>query len=241
MTRHGTITKAPPLILAIENSGQCGSVALVANGQCLCEYSLQSKITHSQRLLTGIEKIMLEAAIAWEEIDGIAVSLGPGSFTGLRIGLATAKGLAMAAGKKLIGVPTLDGLACQLAYGSRLICPITDARKNEVYAAFYRGNQDGCVTRVGDYLAITPDRLIRRITEPTVFVGDGVTVYGDLLRERLKDMAHFAPEELFFSRAAAIGWLAAKLWHDNTFLDPVTAVPIYIRPSEAEMLFNTDK
>lgn len=239
-TTEKTITN-PPILLAIETSGICGSVSLVAEGSCIAEYSLASKLTHSKRLLAGVDWVMNEAEISWEQINAIAISLGPGSFTGLRIGLSTAKGLAMASNKPLLGVSTLDGLANQFIHTPQLICPILDARKKEVYTAFYRCGVDGAPKRISDFLNIRPEDLAEKITEPTMLVGDGLSIYGDFFKEKLGDMATIAPSEIYFPRAAIIGKLAIPLWKDNNFLSPENAVPIYVRASDAELQLGKPK
>jgi tRNA threonylcarbamoyladenosine biosynthesis protein TsaB len=225
-----------PLLLALENSTLCGSVALVSGSQCLAEFTLQSRLTHSKRLLSAVDNIMSSCEVKWDDLDSIAVSLGPGSFTGLRICLATAKGLAMAAALPLIGVASLDGLAVQLSYTRHLICVLLDARKKEVYAAFYR-HINGTAERISDYLAISPEKLAAQINEPVILVGDGAELYADFFREKLGERALFAPPQLFHTRAAAIGLPAIKKWQNNDFLDTSSAVPIYVRPSDAEIHF----
>lgn len=225
-----------PLILAIENSTLCGSVALVSGDLCLCEFSLLSRMTHSKRLLGSIDSIMQNCGIGWADLDGIAISLGPGSFTGLRIGLTTAKGLAMAADLPLIGVSSLDGLAAQLPYAENLICSMLDARKKEVYAAFYRAQGDK-VKRMSDYLAVTPQKLAKQMAEPVILIGDGAELYANFFRERLGEQALFAPAQLIQAKASAIGLLAISKWQSNDFLDTASAVPIYVRPSDAEIHF----
>lgn len=229
------ISRTPPVILAIENSGLCGSVALLSPSHCIGEHSLLSKLTHSKRLLASIQQLLRETDTDWDNIDAIAVCLGPGSFTGLRIGLSTVKGLAMATGIPLIGVSSLDALACQFSFVSIGVCPILDARKNEVYAAFYQTGQNELMKRTSDYLVLSPEKLIEHIDSPTLFVGDGIEVYGDLLRTELGEKALFAPAQLYFSRAASIGFLALPLWKKQEFLDPATAVPVYVRASDAEI------
>jgi tRNA threonylcarbamoyladenosine biosynthesis protein TsaB len=223
-----------PVLLALETSGVCGSIALVTERQCLGEYTLCSKQTHSRRLLVGIEWLLGEVGFDWKKIGGVAVSLGPGSFTGLRIGLSTAKGLAMATGIPLLGVAALDGLAAQLAHAASLICSVLDARKQEVYTAFYRSGPAG-VERVSDYMVLPPATLAAMISEPVLLVGDGAFAYEELFRERLGDALVIAPGEIYFPRAAAIGQLAFSKWQRQEFLEPASAVPLYIRPSEAEM------
>jgi tRNA threonylcarbamoyladenosine biosynthesis protein TsaB len=227
-----------PIILALETATMCGSVALIAENRCLAEFSLHTGETHSRRLLAAVDRLLQEAGIECRAVDAVAVSQGPGSFTGLRIGLATAKGLAMAAGAKLLGVGTLDGLAAQFfAAGDILICPVLDARKKEVYSGFYRCDNNGIPRRQGEYLAISPEDLCGMIAEPVVFLGDGTALYGDFFQEKLADLMKVPPANVYFPRAASIGLLALEKWHRHEFLDPVSSEPIYIRPSEAELLF----
>jgi len=227
-----------PIILALETATMCGSVALVTENRCIAEFSLQTGETHSRRLLAGIDWVLQEAGIDMSAIAAVAVSLGPGSFTGLRIGLATAKGLAMAAGAKLIGVGTLDGLAAQFFAAAKiLICPVLDARKKEVYCGFYRCDNQGIPRLQGEYQVISPEALCERIDEPVVLLGDGYEVYDHLFRGKLAGLLRVVPSGTYFPRAATIGLLALAKWQEDGFLDPVTAEPIYIRASEAELLF----
>jgi tRNA threonylcarbamoyladenosine biosynthesis protein TsaB len=225
-----------PVILALETATMCGSVALVAENRCLAEFSLQTGETHSRRLLAGVDWLLQETAMDWSMVDAVAVSLGPGSFTGLRIGLATAKGLVMAGGTELIGVGTLDGLAAQLfAAGELLICPVLDARKKEVYCGFFRCDGLGMPRLLEEYMVTGPEALCALIHEPVVLLGDGAAVYGDIFREKLGGLLKMPPQSAFFPRAATIGLLALDKWQKNEFLDPAGAEPIYIRPSEAEL------
>ena len=215
----------------------CGSLALVSGNACLCEISLYSTQTHSKRLISQVDRLMTDTGLLWPQISAIAVSVGPGSFTGLRIALSTAKGLAMAFSKPLLAVPTLDGLASQIRHVSLPICPIMDARKKEVYSAFYRCDSLGTPTRCSEYMAISPEKLLAAISEPTIFVGDGINVYGDVIRETLADLALFSPPFLHFTRASAIGMLALEQFHNNAFIDPASATPLYVRASDAELNF----
>ena len=226
------------MLLALETATMCGSVAITADNRCIGEISLQTGETHSRRLLAGIDRLLCETSVTWSDIDGIAVSLGPGSFTGLRIGLATAKGLAISAGTPLIGVGTLDGLAAQLfGVGDFLVCPVLDARKKEVYCGFYRSGPEGIPRLQGEYQVMAPERLCERITEPVIMLGDGTSLYSRLFQERLAGRLVVAPQGVYFPRAAAIGMLARDKWNRNEFLDPAMAEPIYVRQSEAELLF----
>lgn len=227
-----------PIILALETATMSGSVALVSENRCLAEFSLQTGETHSRRLLAGVEWLLRETGIEWPVIDAVAVSLGPGSFTGLRIGLATAKGMVLAQGIKLIGVGTLDGLASQFfAAGDILICPVLDARKKEVYCGLFKADNRGVPRLLKEYLAISPEDLCDLIDEPVVLTGDGALVYGGLFQERLGDLLKIPPASAYFPKATTIGLLALDKWRENEFLDPAEAEPIYIRPSEAELKF----
>ena len=225
----------PPVILAIENTGMCGSVALVCSSHCIGEHSLQTRLTHSKRLLSSVTYLMEEAQLDWVQIDAIAVSLGPGSFTGLRIGLSTVKGLSFAGSIPLIGISTLEAMASQFSYAARQICPLIDARKKEVYAALFRPEMDGSLHRLSEDMVISPEDLAAKISEPTLLVGDGAGLYGDMFREALGQNAIFPPPHLSFPRAVHIGYLALPLWEQKNFLDPASATPIYIRPSDAEI------
>jgi tRNA threonylcarbamoyladenosine biosynthesis protein TsaB len=236
--RQDTERLPGPVILALETATMCGSVALVAENRCLGEFTLQTGETHSRRLLAGIDWLLQESGIGPHEIDAVAVSLGPGSFTGLRICLATAKGLTLALGTRLIGVGTLDGLAAQVAgAGTSLVCPVLDARKKEVYCGLYRGSSEGVARLRREYLVLPPEDLCGAIDEPVLLLGDGATAYEGLFRERLAGLAMILPAALYFPRAASIGMLALEKWQREEFIDPAGAQPIYVRPSEAELLF----
>lgn len=235
-TKRSSLSAQSPIILALETATFCGSVALVAGDRCIAEHSLQTGLTHSRSLHVGIDRLMKDTALEWADIDSIAVSSGPGSFTGLRIGMSTAKGLAMAAKKPLLGVPTLDGLANQLGFTSHLICPVLDARKKQVFAAFYRCPDRGRPQRLGEYMVLEPARLVRMIKEPVILIGDGVERYQAIFQNPERPIM-IPPAGIYFPRAACIGVLAVELWAKEEFLDLASAVPIYIRPSDAEINF----
>ena len=239
MARHGRNLDADkPLLLALETTGMCGSVALVGDGFCVGEFSLQTKVTHSRRLLNAVESLFEQAECDWSGVCGIAVSLGPGSFTGIRIALSTAKGLAMAAGKPLLGVSTLDGIAGQFAYLDKPLCVVLDARKKEVYAAFYQCLADGTVRQTSDYMVLPPEQLAARITVPTVMAGDGADLYADFFRDLLGDKALLVNTTCHFPRAASIGKSAWPSFKRGEFLEPASVVPLYVRASDAELNFS---
>jgi tRNA threonylcarbamoyladenosine biosynthesis protein TsaB len=213
-------------VLGIDTSTSCGSIGLIDDGEVISDYLLNISVTHSERLLGAIEFVLREARCPIGEIDGWAVSLGPGSFTGLRIGVSTVKGLAFATGKPVAGVSTLDVLASQIAPTSYLICPILDARKQEVYTAFYRYGDGSSLMRQSGYQAIRPENLVKKIKEHTIFPGDGVKTYKEFL---------IPPTPLGVSHGSMVAKLGFELLQKGERLDLSTFVPIYVRPSEAEM------
>ena len=222
-------------VFGIDTSTSCESVGLIDDGEVISDYLLNLPVTHSERLLGAIEFVLREARCPIENIDGWAIALGPGSFTGLRIGVSTVKGLALATGKPVAGVSILDVLASQIAPTPHLICPILDARKKEIYTAFYRYEEGSSLKRQSDYQAIRPENLVKKITEPTIFLGDGVKTYGDFLLNSLLSSAIFPPAPLLVSHGSMVAKLAFELLRKGEHLNLSTFSPLYIRPSEAEM------
>lgn len=223
-----------PLLLCVDNSTMYGSVAIVSDSGCINEHTLISSVTHSKRLLAEIDTIMQECELKWDDLDGLAICLGPGSFTGLRIGLTTIKGICMATGLPLMGVSSLEALASQFPYCALPICPILDARKQEVYAALYQTKTGKLLTDLKP-VVIGIKQLLTTITKPTLFIGDGVNVYKETITKHLEDHAFFGPPQLIFPRAAAIGTLALNQFKNKQFLDQASASPFYIRASDAEI------
>jgi tRNA threonylcarbamoyladenosine biosynthesis protein TsaB len=222
-------------VLGIDTSTSCGAVGLIDGGEIISEYLLAIPVTHSERLLGAIEFVLREARCPIEQIDGWAVALGPGSFTGLRIGVSTVKGLSFATGRPVAGVSTLDVLASQITPTPYLISPILDARKKEIYTAFYRYKDERSLKRQSDYQAIRPENLVKKITEPTIFLGDGVKTYRDFLLNSLHSLAIFPPAPLHVSRGSMVAKLGFELLRKGEHLSLSTFSPLYIRPSEAEM------
>ena len=227
-----------PLILAFDTSTPCCSIALTeggfSRGNVVASLSLCSSITHSRRLLSAIDWLLLESSLSLDDISAVAVGLGPGSFTGLRIAMATAKGLAHGAGKALIGVSSLDVLAASVS-SDRLICALLDARKKEVYSCFYRCDEKGIVRRCSEPAVMKPEVLAESINEPVVFAGDGVSVYNDLLVDILGDLMDSAPVHQRYPAAGILGLLANEHYLNSDFLDSAGAAPTYIRASDAEL------
>ncbi|GBE12850.1 tRNA threonylcarbamoyladenosine biosynthesis protein TsaB [bacterium BMS3Bbin14] len=227
------------LILALETATGCGGVSLTLGGmhggRLLAECTCQPEVSHSRRLLGSVQWIMAAAGVSWNDLDGIGVSLGPGSFTGLRIGMAAAKSIAMAAGKPLVGVPTLDALAFTCTGSDRLLGCLLDARKQEVYAGFYRIGADGNPRSLGVPMAISPADLAGRITEPVLLAGPGAAVYRELFAGF--DSVRILPAPFSALRAATVGFIAGDMLGQGRTMDPATAAPLYVRASEAELNF----
>lgn len=232
------MTRKTPLILALDTSTGCCTLALtrgtMTGGEILASISLNSRIRQSRRLLSTIDWMLLETEVDWSDIDGIAVGLGPGSFTGLRVGMATAKGLAVAAGKPLLGASTLDALASTCTT-EKLICAVLDARKKQVYVAFYRLQAHRLAARTGDIRVVDPVELMDEIIEPVLMVGDGVLTYGELWKKGLGDNTVFAPPALHYPSASAIGLLCGSDVTNGRRLDLGSAAPLYVRASDAEL------
>jgi tRNA threonylcarbamoyladenosine biosynthesis protein TsaB len=222
------------LILALETATGCGSVSLTRDERLLAEVTHLPERVHSRRLLGTVSWLMEAAGVSWADLHGIGIDLGPGSFTGLRIGLAAAKGLALAADLPLLGVNSLDALTLACMGFDGQLCPVLDARKQEVYTAFYEAAPSGLFPRrLCPARAIRPEELVRQIERPTLVAGPAVTIYGDLFRAN--SHIRLLPAPLAHPRALYVGLRARQLYLDNTILDPALAVPEYVRQSEAEI------
>jgi len=222
------------LVLGIETSTTQGGVAIVGEDRVLCEAVLNVEVTHSERLLPAVDRALGEARIGLDALGGIAVSIGPGSFTGLRIGLSTAKGLAYATGLPLIGVPTLEAMAWTVPAARWQVCPVLDARKQEVYAALFRHEADG-LRRIAEDAAMTPETLCRLIRTRTLFLGDGVEPYASLFRERLGDKLLLPPVASRGARPACVAELGRQRLLRGERDACESLIPRYLRPSEAEL------
>ncbi len=226
-------------VLGIDTSTLTGSVGLIDDERPIAQYSLSIEVTHSERLMEAIDTLLHGARLGLEDIDGFAISIGPGSFTGLRIGLGTVKGLCMATEKMAVSVPTLEALAANLPYCSYAICPILDARKKEVYAALFKYDKNGDMIRITEDRVISPQLLADQIREPAVFLGDGVSVYGDFFKKRLGNFAHFAPVNAMLPSGLSVARIGLpKLKRGETASS--ADVPVYIRKSEAEIKFGSN-
>jgi tRNA threonylcarbamoyladenosine biosynthesis protein TsaB len=214
-------------LLAVETSTRAGGVALLEGERLRGEYVLDVSATHSERLMPAIDRLLGDAGWAAPDLQALAVAVGPGSFTGLRIGLSAVKGLALALGIPVAAVPTLDAIAASLPFSSLPVCPVLDARKGEVYTCRYRW--DGtAMRREWEYLALTPDDLASRIDEPTILLGDGAHLVET-------PHARTAPAHRRGPSPGAVAVLGVERLARGDTVVASELVPIYLRPSEAEL------
>lgn len=223
-------------ILAIEASSLVASVAILTDDILTAEYTINHKVTHSQTLLPMIDEICKRTETASEELDAIAVSGGPGSFTGLRIGSATAKGLGLALDIPLIHVPTLDAMAYNMYGTDMLICPVMDARRSQVYTGIYSFDEGRLSTHLeGSALAI--EELIDTLNKygrKTVFIGDGIPVMKEMLSHKAQFPYEFAPPGMNRQRASSVGVLGAIYFAEGRTESADSHLPEYLRVSQAE-------
>jgi tRNA threonylcarbamoyladenosine biosynthesis protein TsaB len=223
-------------ILGIESSTKTGSVAVVSDDGVIGQYSLNIEVTHSERLMSTVDRVLKDTGLRIADIDGFAVAIGPGSFTGLRIGLATVKGLALATNKPLAAVPTLQALAWNLPYAAYPICPLLDARKNEVYAAMYRFEGTALVHLMAEAV-ISLSQLAERISGKTVFTGEASHRFRDQIKEIFGDRALFAPPSATLPSAATVAEIGLTMIKSGKQADPDSLTPMYIRRPEAEVVW----
>ena len=227
-------------ILALDSSGLVASVAITEGDALIAEYTVNYKKTHSQTLMPMLQAIKDTVELDLESIDAIAIAAGPGSFTGLRIGSATAKGLGLALGKPLIEVPTVEGLAYNLWGSTKLVCPIMDARRNQTYTGIYAFERDGENCRmitIKDQCAVDITEILTELNhlgQEVVFLGDGVPVFSDKIREMLQVPYTFAPAHCNRQRAGAVAALASVYYAEGKMVDAGVHQPEYLRMSQAE-------
>lgn len=223
-------------ILALDSSGLVASVALVEEDKMIAEYTINYKKTHSQTLLPMLDEVIEMTQMDLNTIDAIAVAAGPGSFTGLRIGSATAKGLGLALDKPLIHIPTVDALAYNLYANSQIICPIMDARRNQVYTGFYEFHKNKfrvMKEQIADSIEETIAEL-NLLNREVIFIGDGIPPYQEIIQEKMKVPYSFAPAHLCRQRAGAVGMLAIQYFKEGKIETAKEHQPDYLRLSQAE-------
>jgi tRNA threonylcarbamoyl adenosine modification protein YeaZ len=222
-------------ILSIDSSTECASCAVLEDNKLLGEINLNNKKQHSVILMPMVDNLLKSLQLSVTDLDGFVVSKGPGSFTGLRIGMSMIKGLSQGIKKPFVSVSSLDALAYNMAYSQGIVCPILDALRENVYTALY-AFEGSSLTRISDYMTISIDELIDKLKEhkaPVSFIGDAVYKFRDKLASSL-DNANFAPVHLNLVRASALGEIGAKLLAAGECDDLYTSAPIYLRKPQAE-------
>ncbi|MCR5543567.1 MAG: tRNA (adenosine(37)-N6)-threonylcarbamoyltransferase complex dimerization subunit type 1 TsaB [Eubacterium sp.] len=229
-------------ILGIDSSGMVASVAIIQDDVIKAEYTMNHKKTHSETLLPMIDEIVKTSEIRLEELDAIAIAAGPGSFTGLRIGAATAKGLAMAIDKPIIPVKTCEGLAFNMWGADGLIVPMIDARRNQVYTGIYQVK--GNVEVLMDQTPMDIHELVEKVNEmatfdgkpfsEVTFLGDGFPIYEDVIWKEIKLPCKTAPASISRQRAASVATYGEILYKEKKFVNADDFAPEYLRKSQAE-------
>lgn len=223
-------------ILALDSSGAVASAAIMDDGKILAEYTVNYKKTHSQTLLPMIKAVVDMTETVLADVDVFAAASGPGSFTGLRIGSATVKGLTLALDKDVVPVPTLEGLAYNFCGSENLICPVMDARHSEVYRALYRFEGE----KISEVWKSAPENIedmaekLDSLGKKIIFTGDGVDVYSNLLEERLGSRAFFAPPNRRYQSAASVAMAASVRAGEGRFVSSDLFAPEYLKLSQAE-------
>jgi tRNA threonylcarbamoyladenosine biosynthesis protein TsaB len=224
------------LLLTVDTSTTAGSVAVSRGETLLGEVLLNVKSTHTDRLLLTLRQLLSDTGLQLTDLDALAVVLGPGSFTGLRVGVATVKGLALAMGKPVLGVSTLQTLAMQVPFPRHPLCVLLDARKNEVYVGLYRW-EGGRPVPIRPEMVIAPEQLLEALEGETLFTGDGSVAYRTLISRRIGSRAHFVPWSLHPPRASGAAVLALAALREGGTIPLAQLAPRYIRLSEAEIMW----
>lgn len=221
-------------ILAIETSTRQLGVALTEEEQLLSSYELLADYPHAVELPDAVTRVLKAAKTTLEQVDAIAVDLGPGSFTGLRIGLAFVKALAFSTKKAVAGVSSLDVLAANAPFSTGLICPLLDAKQKNVYAALYQMDGGRPLKRSGYFLGPIAQWL-PSVTSAALFLGDGCALYRERIVEALGESARFATMDLWFPRAATLARLARGRLAEGNADDPAQLVPLYLYPLDCSV------
>ena len=221
-------------ILAVDTATTSCSVAIVDKTSLLSEFTLAKEETHSKHLMDMIKAALRMSGLNFSDLDGFAVTRGPGSFTGLRIGISTIKGLAVASEKPVVGVSSLETLALQVSYSRDLICPILDARRGEVYFSRYRFLNGHLKKQTKERVA-PPDQAVEDLNESCLFVGNGALLYKEMILEKMGELASFAPLIQNTIRASTMAYLSMAKFENNDTDDIEKILPYYIRKSDAEL------
>jgi tRNA threonylcarbamoyladenosine biosynthesis protein TsaB len=227
-------------VLAMDTASRTCSVAVIEGQSILAEINERSGETHSRHLMKIVGHVLDLSRCSIHNLDGLAVTMGPGSFTGLRIGISTVKGLSFASGKPIVGISALDALAFQFANPSILIAVWLDARKNEVYCSRYRCEKQ-TLKKIGEDRVLSPEHALDGIIGPCLFLGNGASKYRDIIHKAVGDLAYFGRPDQNAIRASAVGLLSVHKFEANQVENLDTFVPYYIRKPDAEIKLKAGK
>ena len=221
-------------ILAVDTATKSCSVAIVDKESLLAEMTVVNEQTHTKHLLEMINLVIKHSGLNLSDLNGFAVTRGPGSFTGLRIGISSVKGFAAAQGKPIAGVSSLVALARQVSFSPHLICSLIDARRDEVYSSKYR-YKDGNLKKEGKEQAVSPEDALYEINEPCIFVGSGAVLYRNVINDKLGEYAYFAQAYENTIRASTVARLSMDRFEIDDTDDVEMFVPNYIRKSNTQL------
>ena len=224
------------LILAFDTSGKTASVALIRDDLILYDVLINSGLNHSEVLLPAIHQALAQTGIKITDIDLFACTIGPGSFTGLRIGASTMKGLILAAQKPVAGVSSLEALALNISPTPKKICALMDAGRGQVYIAYFKYEKNGLMERVDEDRVLNPSQIkIEVEEEEVIFVGDGAVKFADLLCRTHPPKAAIAPTAKQYIRASSVALLGRRKYQRNALVDASTFIPVYLRSHDAHV------
>jgi tRNA threonylcarbamoyladenosine biosynthesis protein TsaB len=220
------------LTLAFDTSSRTAAVAVLRDDTILDESIINTGLNHSEMLMPEIDYALRQVRIKISDINLFACTLGPGSFTGLRIGVSTLKGLMLATGTPAAGVSSLAAVVLNLGTTSKLICSMIDAGRGQVYVAYFKYNDENILQQISEEKAVNPQEIINNTDKNTLFVGDGVIKYADIIKN-IKSEVSIASDLQNYIRASAVGILGRKKFAEKDLLDASTLVPIYLRSADA--------
>ncbi|MEN8904587.1 MAG: tRNA (adenosine(37)-N6)-threonylcarbamoyltransferase complex dimerization subunit type 1 TsaB [Clostridiales bacterium] len=225
-------------LLAIDTSTSCAGICIYEDNKVLAELNINNdKKTHSQKLIPYINNLLKEFGFKVSDFDIFAVTTGPGSFTGLRIGITTVKIFSYIYKKPLVGVTTLDTMVYNYHFSEKILCPIIDARNSQVYTSIYTNN--GHLDRITDYMAIHIDELIKilnNFNREIIFLGDGIDKHRDFLDKTIKSKCFFSPANLKFQKSSSLATLAYEMYLRGEVSNSFKLEPFYLRKSQAERI-----
>jgi tRNA threonylcarbamoyladenosine biosynthesis protein TsaB len=221
--------------LAFDTSSKTVAVALLRDDVIIYDAIINIDLNHSEVLLSAIDYACLQTRIKISEIDLFACIIGPGSFTGLRIGVSTLKGLMLATGKPAVGISSLAALALNVGKSSKIICSAMDAGRGQVYIAFYRYNENGLLDQIGTDKAVDPLEIIHHPEQEIIFVGDGAIKYADIISNPKTNKINIASSAQQYIRASSVAILGREKYNRNELLNAETFVPLYLRSADARV------